>query len=100
MLVKTPHHFPDGGGCQLGVGDLELFVEVFCLGELRRIHLLRQFDIPMEPFEAGAALCQRVPAALEASIVRHGDGLSDHVEVSGSIDIMPTLVGRCLRVEE
>jgi hypothetical protein len=100
MLVRGSHHFPDGGQCQLGIDGLELCVEVFRLGELRRIHLLQQFAIPMASFDAGAAVCQRVPAGLEASIVRHGDRLSDHAEVWGSIDIILAPGGRWLGVEE
>ncbi len=75
-------------------------MEVFRLGELCRIHLLRQFAIPMAPFEAGAAVCRTVPACLDGSIVRHGDGLSDHAGVWGSIDIIMAPGGRGLGVEE
>jgi hypothetical protein len=54
----------------------------------------------MAPFEAGAAVYQRVPAGLEASLVHHGDDLSDHAEVWGSIDIILVPGGRWLGVEE
>jgi hypothetical protein len=71
MLVRGSHHFPDGGRYQLGIDGLELCMEVFRLGEPRGIHLLQQFAIPMVPFEARAAVCQMVPAGLEASLVHH-----------------------------
>jgi hypothetical protein len=100
MLVKRSYRFPHTGRCQSGVDRLELFAEVFLLEALRRIHLLRQFAIPMAPFEVGAAVSQRVPAGLVASPVRHGDGLSDHVEVWESIDIVIAPGGRWLGVEE
>jgi hypothetical protein len=54
----------------------------------------------MAPFEAGAAVCRTVPACLDGSIVRHGDGLSDHAGVWGSIDIIMAPGGRGLGVEE
>jgi hypothetical protein len=99
-MLRGSHHFPDGGRCQLGFDGLELFVEVFRLGELRRIHRLRQFGILMAPFEAGVAVCQRVPTGLEARLVRHGGDLSDHAEVWGSIDRILAPGGRRLGVEE